>query len=80
MKIDAKSLAKNDARIKKNAELTNEGHVMQREGEAMGEHIKAMMSLIESIHHKDPEAAHQHIVAYAKHAAAASPKDAPKEQ
>jgi len=73
MKVDGKELARNAARIKKNASLEGEGHVSNKEQEGMGAHIQCMMSLIEAIHHKDPEAAHKHIMEYSKHAVTSSP-------
>jgi len=65
MKIDGKEIARMMAsRQAKNKELEKEGHVSNVEQEAMGDHIKAMASFIEHIHHKNPEAAHEHMEAY----------------
>ncbi len=69
MKVDGREIAKAEARKKENMKLEKEGEVTIREQEAEGDHIKAMASFIEAIHHKDPEMAHMHIMDYVKKAA-----------
>jgi len=66
MKIDGKEIAKNMARVKKNAELNDDGHVVGKDIASGGTHIEAMNKLIEAIHTKNPAEAHTHMVAYAK--------------
>lgn len=69
MKFDGKAIAQAAMEKKKNEKLESTGEDMVREQEKEGSHIKAMMSLIEAIHHKDPETAHKHMVEYANAAA-----------
>lgn len=63
MKIDAKALV---AKHSKQRELGKEGQQTINEVADRGEHISHMMSLIEAVHKKDPQAAHEHMINYAK--------------
>lgn len=67
MKLDGKELAKrNLAQKAENDKLLEEPHAVQKEILDRGDHITQMMSLIEAIHSKDPEAAHKHMMSYAQ--------------
>ncbi len=68
MKISGSEIAKAAMRKKENASLEKEGDAEVRDQEQAGNHIEAMLSLIEAIHHKDPEMAHKHMMDYASKA------------
>lgn len=66
--MDGKEMAR--ANLAKRAENKKDGDAAPKEVEGeiadQGEHVKAMGSMIEAIHNKDPEMAHQHMIKYAE--------------
>ncbi len=68
MKLDGKEMAR--ANLAKRAENKKDGddapEEVQGEIADQGEHVKAMGSMIEAIHNKDPVMAHDCMIRYAK--------------
>lgn len=66
MKIDGKDIARqNMARKAEMDKLKSGGEDIKEEIVDRGAHFDHMLSLIEAIHDKDPDAAHKHMMAYA---------------
>lgn len=66
MKIDAKELALRHVKHSTQKELGKEGERTINEVIDRGAHIDLMASMIEAIHKKDSQAAHEHMMAYSK--------------
>lgn len=68
MKMDGKEMARaNLAKRAENKKIGDEApEEVEGEIEDQGEHVKAMGSMIEAIHNKDPVMAHDMMVKYAQ--------------
>jgi len=68
MKLDGKEMARANLAKRKENQKDGDAAPEEVEGEIQdqGEHVKAMGSMIEAIHNKDPVMAHDCMVQYAK--------------
>lgn len=69
MKLDGREIARANLAVRKENQRIGDEAPMDVQSAIMdqGAHIKAMLSLIEAIHSKEPQAAHEALADYSKH-------------